>query len=35
VPIARLEFDRMARYGGNRLRATVLISKAAARPRRR
>jgi ribosomal protein S18 acetylase RimI-like enzyme len=35
VPIARLEFDRMARYGGNRLRATVLVSKAAAKPRRR
>ena len=35
VPIARLEFDRMARYGGNRLRATVLVSKAVAKPRRR
>ena len=35
VPIARLEFDRMSRYGGNRLRATVLVSKPAPRPRRR
>jgi ribosomal-protein-alanine acetyltransferase len=27
VPITRVEFDRVARYGGNRLRATVLLSK--------
>jgi ribosomal protein S18 acetylase RimI-like enzyme len=35
VPIARLEFDRMARYGGSRLRATVLVSKPAPRQRKR
>jgi hypothetical protein len=35
VPIARLEFDRMARYGGSKLRATVLVSKPAGKLRRR
>ena len=35
VPIARLEFDRMARYGGNRLRADRAGIQSAAKPRRR
>jgi ribosomal protein S18 acetylase RimI-like enzyme len=35
LPIARSEFDRMARYGGARLRATVLVSRPAGKPRRR
>lgn len=29
VPITRPEFDRIAQYGGNRLRATVLLSQRA------